>query len=284
MPYRSGYLMKHRHRTRARRHASGTIARAWKKRKQRRRGGLVARTALANRRAIKKSNRAIETNMIELPTATEANQWSGQNMVRIQVDVNGLSSTLATPVVQKPFRELAQGDSSAEREGDWIQCKSLTYKIYVTAVTALLPETNHCGVLIVLDRDPTNTVQPNLVGVVPGTLDQGTLLGGNSQLPHLRYQNMATCGKSLRFKVLRHHKVRVQTTATGAVYPPDQTIIGTLKYPYKLKYPADAPAPPPGVTADAPSNQEILFFFYSDSSLTPHPAFSTHMRFRFKDP
>lgn len=273
MPYRAGYLHRSRHRSRSRRHASGVIGRAWRKRKQRRSGGLVARTALANRRQIKLINRGIETKMIELPTATPANGWAGQNMVRIQVDNNGFDSIVLTPCVLKPFSELAQGDSSSQRNGDWVKCKSLTYKIFFNSVTGLLAETNMVGCYIVLDRTPTDDVQPNLVGVVAATPDDGTLLGGNSQIRHLMFQNMRTCGKSQRYKVLKHIHVRVQTTAAGAVFPPDVTRSGTLKLPYNLKYDSD----------DAPINQQLCFFFYSDSSVAPHPAISVHCRFRFKD-
>lgn len=273
MPYRAGYLLKSRHRTRARRHGAGTIQRAWRKRAQRRSGGLVARTAKSNRMQIRKLNRSIETKMIELPTGTVANNWQGQNLVRIQVDINGFDSIAATPVVLKPFAALAQGDSAQQRDGDWVKCKSLTYKIYFQAIAGVLSETNHVGCVIVLDRTPNEDVLPNLVGIVAGTPDDGTLTGGNSQLPHLRYQNMATCGKTQRFKVLRHIKARVQTSSAGSVFPPDATRTGTLKYPYNLKYDS----------TDAPLNQQLLMFFYSDSSVVPHPSMSCHCRFRFKD-
>lgn len=266
--------MRSRHRGRARRHASGTIARAWRKRRVRRSGGLVARTALSNRRQIRNIKRSVETKMIELPTATPANNWVGQNLVRIAVDVNGFDGIAASPLVLKPFSALAQGDSASQRDGDWVKVKSLTYKIYFQAVGGLLPETNHVGCIIVLDRTPNEDVLPNLVGIVAGTPDDGTLLGGNSQLPHLRYQNMATCGKTQRFKVLKHIKARVQTQAAGATFPPDATRTGTLKYPYNLKYD----------TTDSPLNQQLLMFYYSDSAVVPHPTVSCHCRFRFKDP
>lgn len=260
-------------RLRRRRGAASTIQSAWRKRRRARAGGLVARTAKSNMRKIKKINRAIETKMIELPTSTPANDWSGQNLVRIAVDINGLDSIAGSPLVQKPFGELANGNTSATRVGEWVQCKSLTYKIYFQAVGGLLAETNHMGVIFALDRTPNEDVLPNLNGTVPGTLDDGTLLGGNSQLPHLRYQNMATCGNTLRYKVLKHHKVRVQSQAAGAVFPPDATVVGTLKYPYKLRYDDN----------DAPINQQLCMFYYSDSAVSPHPTVSCHCRFRFKD-
>lgn len=272
MPYRAGYHSSNRHRGRARRHASGVIGRAWRRRKQRRSGGLVARTALSNRRQIRKINRSIETKMIELPTATPANNYSGQNIVRLQVDVNGFDST-GLPLVVKPLGELAQGDTAQSRDGDWVKMKSLTYKIYFQALAGLISETNHVGCIIALDRTPNEDVLPNLNGMVAGTPDDGTLLGGNSQLVHLRYQNMATCGKTQRYKVLRHIRARVQTTVAGAVFPPDAVKSGTLKYPYNLKYDSN----------DAPMNQQLCMFFYSDSSVSPHPSVSMHCRFRFKD-
>lgn len=272
MPYRSGYHSSHRHRGRARRHASGVIGRAWRNRARRRAGGLVARTAKANRTAIRKINKSIETKMLELPTGTPANNYAGQNLVRIQVDVNGFDGT-GVPVVLKPFSQLAQGDSAAQRDGDWLKVKSLTYKIYFQALSGLIAETNHVGCIIALDRTPNEDVLPSINGIVAGTPDDGTLLGGNSQLVHLRYQNMDTCGKTLRYKVLRHIRCRVQTQTAGAVFPPDNVKTGTLKYPYNLRYD----------TQDAPINQQLCMFFYSDSAVTPHPSVSCHCRFRFKD-
>lgn len=271
-PYRK-YSAQHRRRTRQRGRAASTIGRAWRRRKARRSGGLVARTAVANRRNIRRINRSIETKMIELPTATPANAWAGQNLVRIQVDSNGFDSISLSPCVLKPFSELAQGDTAAQRTGDWVKVKSLTYKIFFNSIGGLLPETNMVGCFIVLDRDPKNVVVPNLTGVVAATPDAGTLTGGNSQLIHLRYQNMLTCGKTQRYKVLKHIKVRVQSTQAGAIFPPDATRSGTLKYPYNLRYDS----------TDAPLNQQLCFFFYSDSSVVPHPSISVHCRFRFKD-
>lgn len=268
-PYRRPSRFKPRAYKRYR--AARSIQRSWRARK---RGStsLLTRTALANRRAIKKINKSVETKMIELVTGTPGNNFSGQNIVRISVTSDGTDTT-PVPLVQKPFGELAQGVTSAERVGEWVKCKSLTYKIYFESVSGLLAETNHMGVYIVLDRTPNEDVLPNLTGIVPGTPDDGTLLGGNSQLIHLRYQNMATCGNSLRYKVLRHHKVRVQSQLAGTVFPPDATVIGTLKFPYNLRYD----------TNDAPINQQLCMFYYSDSAAVPHPRVSCHCRFRFKD-
>lgn len=119
---------------------------------------------------------------------------------------------------------------------------------------------------------------PNWNGIVPGVLDDGTLMGGNSQVPMLRYQNMATCGNTQRYKVLKHLRCRVQSPSQTSVFPPDKVLSGTLKLPYNLRYtPAVVPLP------TRPLNQEILFFFYSDSGAAPHPTISCHSRFRFKD-
>jgi len=116
MAYRRPRGYAYRNKRRANR-ASSTIGRAWRRRKARRSGGLVARTAVANRRNIRRINRSIETKMIELPTATPANAWAGQNLVRIQVDSNGFDSVSLSPCVLKPFSELAQGDTAAQRTG-----------------------------------------------------------------------------------------------------------------------------------------------------------------------
>lgn len=281
MPYRAGYHSRHRHRRRARRHASGVIGRAWRKRQRRRAGGLVARTALANRRQIKRIKRGIETKMIELGNGVIANDYSAPSFVRQQVDINGFEGTGALPLVLKPMRSLVRGDGPNEMAGEWVKMKSLTYKIYFQATAGLLGETNNVGCLIVLDRDPTSAVSPSLTGLTPGTLDTGALLGGNSQLPMLRYQNLDTCGKTNRYKVLRHIRARVQSTATS-VLPPDKVVSGTLKLPYNVQYGTPV-APVVPQTPFRPINQELLFFFYSDSAAAPHPTCSIHCRFRFKD-
>lgn len=264
-----------RTRRRGRRKASSskTLKKGWKQRAQRAKGSLVARTALSNRKQIARINKGIETKMIELPTATPGNDFTGQNLVRLTVDRDGLEGVSGAPLVMKPFGELAQGTDSTERIGDWIKCKSLTYKIYFESVTGLLPETNRMGCIVALDRTPNEDVLPNLTGIVPGTLDDGSLLGGNSQLPHLRFQNMATCGKTLRYKVLRHHRIQVQSFAAGTVFAPDAYISATINNPYNLKYDDN----------DSPINQQLLLFFYSDSAVAPHPRVSVHARFRFKD-
>lgn len=255
--------------------AQRSISRAWRSRKRRQSGGLVARTALSNRRQIKKINKSIETKMIET-VSTLANQFSGQAFVRMEVDSHGEEGTGVQSLVLKPMRGL----TAATIDGEWIKMKSLTYKIYFNATAGLLGETNHVGCIIVLDRNPVDDVHPNLTGVVPGVLDDGTLLGGNSQLPMLRYQNLATCGNTLRYKVLKHIRARVQSI-NSATIPPDKVVSGTLKLPYNIRYgtPADAIPNMPF----RPINQELLFFFYSDSAAAPHPSVSIHCRFRYKD-
>lgn len=275
MPYNSRQTRYRRKRRGA--SSSKTLKKGWKQRARRQKGGLVARTALANRKQIKRINKSIETKMIELPTCTAANSWRGQNLVRISVDINGQDPASGAPLVMKPFAELSQGDTSAERTGDWVKVKSLTYKVFFESVTGLLPETNRMGLIVVLDRQPTNSVIPSLTGVVPGTLDEGSLLGGNSQLPHLRFQDMSTCGKTQRYKVLRHHRTNVQSFAAGTVFPESQYLSATINNPYNIKYDND------GDYADAPLNQQILFFLYSDSGAAPHPRVSIHTRYRFKD-
>lgn len=275
MPY--GRPSRFKPRAYKRYRSARTIQRGWRARKRRRTGGLVARTALSNRRQIKKINRSIETKMIELVNGTLGNQYSGQYVVRVPVDDTGFDST-GYPLAIKPYRGVEEGTEADERTGDWVKAKSLTYKIYFQAVTGLLAETNHIGCYIVLDRDPLNPVVPNLCGMVPGTLDAGSVLGGNSQHMWMRFQNMATCGKTQRFKVLKHIRRHVQTTQNGSINQPSTSVTGTLKLPYNLKY-TDATATIP----DRPLNQELVFLFYSDSNAAPHPNVSMHCRFRFKD-
>lgn len=256
-----------------------TLQRAWRARKQRRQGSVVARQALSNRRQIKSIKKSIESKMIET-VSTTANQYSGQAFVRQTVDINGFEGTGVTNLCLKPCRGIIQGHQTTQRNGDWIKMKSLTYKIYVSAVTGVLPEQNHVMCYIVLDRNPMDETIPNWNGIVAGTPDDGTLSGGNSQNPLMRYQNMLTCGNTQRFKVLKKLSCRVQSASavTAAVLQPDAVMSGTLKLPYNLRYiEADAPLPA------RPSNQELLLFFVSDSSVAPHPQVSVHCRFRYKD-
>ncbi|AXH74983.1 MAG: coat protein [Cressdnaviricota sp.] len=254
-----------------RRTGARTIQRAWRARNRRRRGGLIPRTVVANRRAIRKVNSKIETKVLDVVYADLTNSYGGQKLSATSVDINGNDST-GIPLVVRPFSGMGQGDLASQRTGSFVTVKSLTYKIkFVPETTARY---NVGGCFIVLDRDPTAN-SPQLPLTVGSTA--WTVLNG-SQLPmQLKYQSMDTCsGPNCRFKVLKHLQFHAQATGSGSQYAPEVVKSGTIKSPYRLRY-NDAPL------SKDPTNQQLLFCFYSDSNVINHPTFEMYCRLRFKD-
>lgn len=259
--------------------AARTIGRAWRARKRRRAGGLLARTALSNRRALRRLNRSVETKMIDTVPASVGTGYGGQWLASQAVDSRGwLANVVATPVaVLSPWYGVAQGDGADERTGDYITMKSLTYKINFIAANA---ETNRVGCYIVLDTQPSNS-QASLSGA-PAPLASETILDTGPQASGVmpqRFQNMDTCaGPQARYKVLKHIQTRLSksTLGTSGVGPlkPSVIVSGTLKAPYRIRYDG---------TNLLPANQNLLFCFYSDSGVAPHPTFDFRCRFRYKD-
>lgn len=255
--------------------AQTSIKQAWRKRERRRKGGLVARTAKANRTAIKKLKKSIEINMKEDTMATIANRFGGQYLPPTQVSDTGNDPTPLS-LVQRPLRGVAQGNESWQRNGDKVKMTSLTYRVQFTATTGLLADThNYCGMIVVLDNQPGSNSGPNLMGSAgTGAVNDGTLLGGLGPLAYQKFQNTQTCGKGKRYKVLKHHKVLIQPVTATSVKPPQALINHTLKLPYSIEY---------GVGSTDPINKEILFFYYSSSGAAPSPSVSCYCRFRYRD-
>ena len=77
-----------------RRAAASTIQRGWRSRMRRARGGLVARTALANRKSIKRINRKIETKYVSSNVCAATNNYTGQ-LLNTDVDCLGMPNQLA---------------------------------------------------------------------------------------------------------------------------------------------------------------------------------------------
>lgn len=254
--------------------AQRTIARSWRARKQRK-TTLNERTMLANRRAIKRINKDIETKMVEEHTAVLGNRFRGQSLDPTQINQNGWDGT--GMVVINPLGGIPQGTGSNERVGDWITLKSLTYRLKVTGTTGLLPDThNQCGCIVVLDRKPDYNV-PNVRTISDAVFGQnnGTLLDGQGVTVPMMFQNLNTCGKNQRYKVLRHHKLFVQPVSASSVVKPEKMFTATIKAPYKVKY---------SEASGLIENQRLLFFLYSESSAVPHPTFNFKSRVRFEDP
>lgn len=279
MPYGSRRPSRFKPRAYKRYRSARSIQRAWRKRRARRSGGLVARTAVRNLRAIKKINRAIETKMIDNVAASVGTDYGGQWLASASVDSNGYFAGVAgtPPAVIMPWYGVAQGDEADERTGNYIQMKSLTYKINFIAANG---ETNRVGCYIVLDTQP-GVDQPSLAGAPLGTATTTVLATGaqaSGVMPQ-RFQNLSTCsGPKARFKVLKHIQTRLSKDALGTAgvgpLKPSVLVSGTLKMPYKIRYEG---------RDLLPDNQNLLFMFYSDSGIVPHPTVDFRCRFRFKD-
>lgn len=222
----------------------------------------------SNKRAISTLNRRIENKVVQSVAATVPNRYGGQYIPPTQVDINGLDATGAQLII-RPFSGMGVGTLQSQRTGSAVTMTSLTYKIKFEAG---LDSYNTMGCLIVLDRNPTGTAPSLDTGAAAGVI-----LNGTSSFQYLRYQNMDTCaGADSRFKVLKHIRVNTQTTAAGNAFPPLVIRKGTINSKYNVRYNAVA-------GSVEPVNQQILFCFYSDSGLAPHPSVSLYTRFRYKD-
>lgn len=145
MPFRR----KRRYRKRKSAHGyASTIQRAWRRRRRRRKGGLVSRTALSNRRAIKKIRSSREVKYATAKQATLTNNFVGQHAI-FSPDVFGFNNQgLVTPTWSggsmtvppvpvaanvwkccnlKPLC-IEQGSGSDEREGEYVQLRWLNIK------------------------------------------------------------------------------------------------------------------------------------------------------------
>lgn len=213
--YRSfhGYGGRHGHRH----GAAARIQSAWRRRK-RRRVGLTARTALANRRAIKRVNKQIETIVATPEEATLANRYVGSWLQGLEVDNAGQSG--GAPFAMNllyadPLWSNAAGAQTNRPitgyKGRWIQMKSLTLKGCVTAKSdtgaAMYQKTTF---ILVHDSKPelnpvlvTSTATPN-----DGLLDPQLPAVVNNRLDTAFY-NLNTTGKAGRYKVLKRWTVTV---------------------------------------------------------------------------
>jgi len=208
MPYARKYRTTGRDRRRRgrRKQASSTIQSAWRRRQKRKRGSLLSRTALANRKAIKQIKRDDELKFIgTLRSAPETN-FTGQIMQNVEVDNWGMpqstvdwvnagagATTLVPiskycPVIMQPVC-LKQSTEEDGRVGNDIVMSHLTVKgqINAGAVSANgglynnvpMKQRVHC--ICLLDRKPvienstlTATVQSFQPQAVPCQLYQPT--------------------------------------------------------------------------------------------------------------
>lgn len=256
MPFRRR-TRRRRYSIKSRAHAASTISKAWKRRR-RSKTGLVSRTAQANRRAVKRLSKSVETKLIQDTQATPANQFSGQFSDNITVDNRGVDTGSAQVFFADLLSGLAQGAGTQERVGAWIQLTSLTLKYYLTGITDCPA---HFTLMLVHDQRPA--VQGSLADVLDFT-------GAAPFVPNaydMAFQNMSNVGKDGRFKILwkKVHKLSdssswnnvdvvpaITQAPSGSVMRPQYTarewqqqdkqypsyLTGsvTLRLPYKINY------------------------------------------------
>lgn len=289
----SKYGRRTRTRNVRRKYAARSIQSAWRNRK-RKKTSLLTRTALANRQAIKQLKRETDTQMIENVLATGANSYGGQAFRSIVTNLG--QDAAGDALVWKPLRGMGVGTDSNQRIGESVTLQSLSYRIEVLA-TASLPLTdayNQVQVYVVLDTKAGTLAgaaqAPNLCTGNWGALapNGGTLMSvpiqasGSADAMHA-WLNRNTCsGSKRRYKILKKHFCTVQPTGqAGAVYPKSHTFTGTISGKYNIRYPKVL-NPPSGAEL-IPCQQEILFFFASDSTAAPYPTVNAIARYRYKD-
>lgn len=174
--------------------AASTIARAWKIKKRRRRGSLLSRTALANRKAIKSIKRHTELKYTATFPATARTNFCGQLLGPINVDNWGMSHSttdwaqaaagaqfltpvskycpiIMNPLVIKQAGQTVAGSvqSSGEhtRVGNDVYLSHVTFKITLTGGDSAqnggyfvnVAQRQSLTALLLLDREPA---PPNL--------------------------------------------------------------------------------------------------------------------------
>lgn len=197
MPFR-------RRRFRRRRRAAATIQRGWRRRARRKKGGLVARTAKANFRAIKKLKKAPELKFQNSAIATQRTMWCGQILSNQKVDNMGypsdttdyvaagvgvpLPDTAYLPLVLQPWvlpqagslpsgapagtQPVAANESS--RIGNWVKHYNTIFKLTLTGsqsnlnagLYANIPQKQELYAYFVLDTDPSKEA-PQLNSTAP---------------------------------------------------------------------------------------------------------------------
>lgn len=307
MPYRRS-RSRHRRRTFGRHAAASRIGRAWRARR-RRRTGLLARTALANRRTIRRMNKAVETKVLQMTQATPAQQFAGQFQDSVMVDNTGQDVAASIPFAGD-LLYCQQGAGQDQRVGAWIQLKSLTMHY---AITCQGPTQDAWYELfVVLDRDPLQGA--SLTGA-QGVLFLESAAPAPPNKLALAFQNLGETGaKHNRFKILARKKHRLSnflnigtsvppistasagppanpygnvtratyTPAVASQYPKSypQYIQGSinLKLRHKINYGPD--------TSTQPSNQtiRIMAFQCNPAGLNqPRCMLQYYTRVRFKD-
>lgn len=177
-----------RARNRARASAARSIQRAWKIKKRRRRGSLIQRTALSNRRAIKRIKKDVELKFVSSAVASVRTNYCGQILGPIKVDnwcmaqstadwvaagpaATQLPATSYCPLIMNPvlvkqagqtFNTNVQAATENARVGNDIVLSHITFKITMTGGDASANGGNLQNVaqrqsltaVLLLDREP----------------------------------------------------------------------------------------------------------------------------------
>ncbi len=278
-----------------RRGAAKSIQAAWR-RKKRAKTSLMQRTVLQNRRAVKKLASAVEIKVIDNVIANSGNSYSGQQFRQTQCNNEGEDGA-GNALVWRPLRGMGVGTDTNQRIGECCTLQCLAYKIEFKATSGALPvgtdEYSMMGCYVVLDTKPTAGAlnSPNLCGSnwASATTNAGQLMHTPIAITQTTPSaTMAFLNRNLvsgpnpRFKILRHHQVKLQPYAQdGAVFPPVKVIKGNITSKYKVRYP-EVQNPPTGAEL-VPTNYDLCFFFYSDSGAIPNPTVSGCARYYFRD-
>ncbi len=214
---RRSYKRGHYKRTRK---AIGSIAAGWKRKARRRRGSLVSRTAKANRSAIKRIKKNVDTKWVDGYEAVDANNYAGQIMVL--EDITSLGGTtpqgpnqtyhyaIGTPITVGHESNVANQAYTFNfnagvntRADEWITMKSLIIKGTViggqsasnTGHYANLVQNQKVYIYVILDSNPVTHAQAVMplaggqlwnVNDVPASLFQPTgtnPVGSTTALP-----------------------------------------------------------------------------------------------------
>ena len=187
-----GFRRKRRYR---RNYAASTIQSAWKRRQRRKKGSLLSRTALANRKAIKQIHKNIDTKYVMNYRASDLNNFHGQIFETTSITSRGGSAVqgvaqdfkyqILSPCVIPHELNLAQTSAvpshavvagTNTRNDSWVQMKSLTIKYKIRAGQANNNDNDLQGVCqpqkgymwVVLDKAPPNTTDLVASGTAGG--------------------------------------------------------------------------------------------------------------------
>lgn len=295
--------------------AASTLQSAWRQRNRKRKGGLVARTAVANRRAIKQIKSEIEVKEANGHLAPVGAQFSsGQgNTTAVLVDQLGTMTNM-TPPIPDTFAcnliSLDGGVGANEMIGKQIVMKSLAVKCQVQSDTRSAACTYH--LYLIHDTEP-QAAPLNLNGEI---LSLPAI--GAPPAPFglsLAFRNKSNVGKGKRVRILDHKVVHLSScgyiqvgqtvpvmtqVASGSImraaYPEynhnsnctngrsSAEVTLFSKAPFKFEFAANA-------AAQLPVNQTIYLYAYQHglggmTSLANQPNSTLFFRanLRFTDP